>query len=474
MALSADYKMLIDGGLVGGDQTLDVVNPATGTPFACVPRAGAAELDRAVEAAQRAFPAWRVTPYAERRRAVLAAAQTIESHVDELAPLFTRENGRPHAGAEMEIRGAAAWLRGMAAFELPVEVTEDSGERRVEIHREPVGVVCGLVPWNFPVMLGMFKLGPPLLAGNTVVVKPSPYTPVCTLQIAELIRGHFPAGVVNVLTGGDELGPMMTAHPGFAKITFTGSTATGKRVMDSAARDLKRVTLELGGNDAAIVLADVDVDDVAQKLFLSAFGNTSQVCVATKRLYAHRDVYAQLRDKLHAMAKAVKIGDGMEPGTVLGPIQNERQFRRVRELLDDAKRQGLTILEGGEVPNRGYFVPLAIVDDPPETARVVQEEAFGPILPMMSFTDIDDAVARANATSYGLGGSVWSKDIAAAVKVAHRLDTGTVWINSGSKLSPLTPLSGRKQSGLGVESGLAGLLEYTQPKVIWIPKDGAA
>ena len=294
-----------------------------------------------------------------------------------------------------------------------------------------------------------------------------------TLRIGELIRDCFPAGVLNIISGGDELGPMMTAHKGFAKITFTGSTATGRRVMESAAKDLKRITLELGGNDAAIIMPDVDVDAIAEQLFAGAFHNTAQVCVATKRMFIHADIYDRLRDRLHQLAKVTAVGDGAEQGNVYGPIQNEAQYRRVLALLDDARANGLTMLEGAAVPERGYFVPLTLVDNPPDDSRVVVEEAFGPVLPLLKFTEIDEVIERANDTEYGLAGAVWSNDVDQALSIAHRLDTGTVWINQNLQSTPFTPLAGAKQSGFGQENGVAGLLEFTRSKSIFIPKAAA-
>lgn len=468
--MSDKFAMTIDGRAVTTAATIEVRNPATGEVFASAPDASAADLDTAVAAATRAFPAWRDTPLAERKAALAKAAEAIEAHVDELAALFVKEQGRPLPGAKMEILGAAMWMKATTMLDIPVDVTEDSDTRRIEVHHVPLGVVCGIVPWNFPVLLASWKIGPALMSGNTLVLKPSPFTPLCTLRIGELIRDAFPAGVFNVISGGDALGPLMTAHPGFAKISFTGSTATGRRVMESAAKDLKRITLELGGNDAAIVLPDVDVDAVAAQLFEGAFHNTAQVCVATKRLYIHADIYDALRDRLHQLAKELPVGDGAEEGNRYGPIQNEPQYRRVMALLDDARANGLTLLEGGAVPEQGYFVPLTLVDNPPEDSRVVVEEAFGPVLPLLKFTDVDDVVARANDSDYGLAGAVWSADVEAATAIAHRLDTGTVWINQNLQSTPFTPLAGAKQSGFGQENGVPGLLEFTRPKAIFIPK----
>lgn len=470
MRFDSDYKMLIDGQLVSASEALDVVNPATGKPFAACPRASQEDLESAVMAAQEAFRSWKKTPIDERRALLRKAAGLIAENADALASLFTKEQGRPTDLAKQEILGASYWLSSTADLDLPVDVTEDSDTRRIEVHHVPLGVVCGIVPWNFPVLLASWKIAPALLAGNTIVLKPSPFTPLCTLKIGELFQDVFPPGVFNVISGGDELGPWMTAHPGFAKISFTGSTATGKRVMESAARDLKRVTLELGGNDAAIVLPDVDVDKVTEQLFAGAFGNTAQICVATKRLYVHEDIYDAVRDKMHALAKAAPVGDGSAQGNMFGPIQNKAQYERVLDLMEDAKKEGLTMLYGADVPEEGYFIPLTIVDNPPENSRVVQEEAFGPILPMMKFSSVDDVIERANDTEYGLAGAVWSADIDKAVDIANEMETGTVWINQNLQSTPLTPLAGHKQSGLGAENGIYGLREFTQPKSVYIPK----
>jgi acyl-CoA reductase-like NAD-dependent aldehyde dehydrogenase len=467
------FSMTIDGASARTAASLPVRNPATGEIFAAAPDATAEDLDRAVAAATRAFETWRTAPIAERKQALLDAADIIEANADELASLFVQEQGRPLPGAKAEIQGAALWLRATTMLDLPVDVTEDSDTRRIEVHHVPLGVVCGIVPWNFPVLLAVWKIAPAIMAGNTLVLKPSPFTPLTTLRIGELIRDCFPAGVFNVISGGDALGPLMTAHKGFAKISFTGSTATGRRVMESAARDLKRITLELGGNDAAIVLPDVDVDRVAEQLFEGAFHNTAQVCVATKRMFIHADIYDRLRDRLHELAKAAPVGDGAEQGNRYGPIQNEPQYRRVLDLLDDARASGLTLLEGAAVPARGYFVPLTLVDNPPDDARVVVEEAFGPVLPLLKWTDVDEVITRANDTEYGLAGAVWSADVAKATEIAHRLDTGTIWINQNLQSTPFTPLAGAKQSGFGQENGLPGLLEFTRPKAIFIPKASA-
>lgn len=473
MDFDRNYRMLINGQLVEAATSMDVINPANGKPFTTCPRASEADLDAAVSGAKAAFKTWKNTPIETRRAALKQASAAMMANADALASLFTKEQGRPTAQAKEEIMGGAYWLATVADQDLPVEVTEDTDDRRVEVHHTPLGVVCGIVPWNFPVTLACWKIAPALLAGNTLVIKPSPFTPLCTLKMGELFQDIFPPGVFNVITGGDELGPWMTAHPGFAKISFTGSTATGKRVMETASKDLKRITLELGGNDAAIVLPDVDVDKVAEQIFFGAFFNSAQICVATKRLYVHADIYDKLRDRMHMIAQNTPVGDGADQGNVFGPIQNKNQYDRVMNLMDDAKANGLTLLQGKDVPAEGYFIPLTIVDNPPESSRVVQEEAFGPILPMMKFDDLDDVIDKANESEYGLAGAVWSADVTKAAEVASKMDTGTVWINQNLQMTPHTPFAGAKQSGMGVENGEHGLLEFTQVKTVYIPKSTA-
>ncbi|QGN56510.1 aldehyde dehydrogenase family protein [Novosphingobium sp. Gsoil 351] len=463
--------MTINGAPARADSWISVVNPATGRVFAQAPDCSAAQLDQAVAAARQAFTTWRKVPLEERQALVRKAGTRLIENAPELSRLFTQEQGRPVGAAEQEIAGAGLWMHAVAQMAPPIHVSEDSAAQLVETRYVPLGVICAISPWNFPVSLAMWKVAPALVAGNTIVLKPSPFTPLCTLRIGQIFAEILPAGVLNVISGGDALGPLMTAHPGFDKISFTGSSATGKRVMESAAKDLKRVTLELGGNDAAIVMPDVDLDEVAEKIFFGAFFNTSQICVATKRLYVHDSIYDDLRDRLVAIAQRTKVGDGSEQGTVLGPIQNERQYRRVSELLEDARNANLTLLHGGEVPNNGgYFIPLTIVDNPPENARVVQEEAFGPILPMLRFTEIDEVIERVNDSEYGLAGAVWSKDTDKALEIARSIETGTVWINQNLMLRPDTAFGGRKNSGLGVENGLDGLLEYMAPQAVYLAR----
>ena len=461
-----DYKLLINGKMVDGDSTMDVINPATEEKLADCPRASESQLNDAVSAARAAFPAWSEKSIDERKQVVLKIADVIEANAKELAQLLTEEQGKPLGDATGEVHGMAAFCRYFASLDLPVKVIDDSEGRKVEVHRKPLGVVGAIVPWNFPLILMSFKLPPALIAGNTIVIKPAPTTPLSTLRIAELIKDIAPAGVVNFITDANDLGAALTAHPDVRKISFTGSTATGAKVMAGAAGLLKRITLELGGNDAGIVLDDVDPKEVAPKVFDSAFQNSGQVCIAMKRLYVHENIYDEMCDELAAIAKDTVIGDGLEQGTKLGPLNNKMQYERVKELIEEAREEG-KVIAGGEIPDRpGYFIKPTIVRDIEEGSRLVDEEQFGPVLPVMKFSDPEEAIARANASFWGLGGSIWSSDLDKAYALAEKMDAGTVWINKHAELDPSIPFGGAKQSGLGNELGEEGLEEFTQLKVI--------
>ena len=467
MALDTSFELVVGGERVTATERFPVLNPATESIIAQAPECSKEQLDQAVAAARAAFAVWSALPFDERRAKLVAFSDAILAQTDELKRLLTLEQGKPHADAEMEIIGAAYYLKGTLSLDLPVTVAEDSAERRVETRHLPIGVVGAIAPWNFPIILAMFKIGPALLAGNTMVLKPSPFTPLTTLRIGEIARGILPPGVLNIVTGTDRLGPWLTEHPGIDKVTFTGSTQTGRRVMQSAAATLKRITLELGGNDAAIVLPDVNVEEAAEQIFWAAFRNNGQICIATKRLYVHEDIYDRFKDALVAYARTVKVGDGAEQGTQIGPVNNKAQYDRVLDLIADARDKGYTFLLGGEASDiPGYFIPVTLIDNPPEDARIVQEEQFGPALPLLKFKDIDDVIRRANDSEYGLGGSVWSADEEKAAAIASRIASGTVWINDTQYLTPLASFGGHKQSGLGVEGGIEGLLEYTVPQTI--------
>ena len=464
------YNLLINGEMVAGTSTMPVLNPATEEVLTDCPRSSEEQLNQAVQAAKNAFSSWSQTQIQERKEIVLKIADIVEANAQELAQILTEEQGKPIGDATGEVYGMAAFCRYFASLDLPVKLIEDSDGRKVEAHRTPLGVVGAIVPWNFPLILMAFKLPPALIAGNTIVIKPAPTTPLSTLRVAELIKDVAPPGVINVITDLNDLGAALTAHPDVRKISFTGSTATGAKVMAGAAGLLKRITLELGGNDAGIVLNDVDPKEAAPKLFNSAFQNTGQVCIAMKRLYVHEDIYDEMCDELATLANETVIGNGLEQGTKLGPLNNKMQFDKVKELIEEAKTDG-NVIAGGEVPDQpGYFIRPTIVRDIEEGSRLVDEEQFGPVLPVMKFSDEKDAVERANATQWGLGGSVWSSDLDKAYALAEKMEAGTIWINKHSELDPTIPFGGSNQSGLGRELGAEGLEEFTQLKIINMAK----
>jgi len=462
----SEFRMLIGGRLVEGATTMDVVNPATEEVIAACPRASEEQLNEAVAAAKEAFPSWAATPIEERRAAILRLADALHARGDEFSRLLTQEQGKPLAEATAEIAYTEAFIRYLASLDLPMKVIEDNDSRRVEMHRKPLGVVGGIIPWNFPILIISFKLPPALLAGNTMVIKPAPTTPLTTLKFGELCAEVFPAGVVNVITDANDLGGLLTKHPDVSKISFTGSTETGKKVMASAAETIKRITLELGGNDAGIVLDDADPKKVAPGIFAGAFMNAGQVCLALKRLYVHESIYDAMCDELAKLANEAVVDDGLKQGAQVGPLQNRMQYEKVKGFLEDARKDG-RIIAGGEVPDRpGFFIRPTIVRDIADGSRVVDEEQFGPILPVIKYSDPEDALARANASPYGLGASVWSSDIDRAYGIAGRMEAGTVWINKHLDFGPNIPFGGAKMSGLGVEFAEEGLAEFTQVRVI--------
>lgn len=460
------YHLLIDGAPHSGASTFDVVNPATEQAFARCPKADAALLDAAVAAAKRAFPGWAATPIAERARLVEVLADALQAREAEFAALLTAEQGKPLDQAVKEVRGSVFVLRAFAAMRIEPRVLRDEGGSRIVEQRTPLGVVAAITPWNFPLILLVNKVGPALVAGNTMICKPAPTTPLTTCLFGELCREVLPAGVVNVICDENELGPAITAHPDIAKIAFTGSTATGRKVLASSAASLKRVTLELGGNDAAIVLDDVDPAQVAGKVFEGAMRNAGQICVAIKRAYVPEPIYDAFCDELARLARETVVDDGTNQGAQIGPVQNRVQYEKVSALIEDSKARG-TVIAGGEPLDRpGYFIRPTIVRDIDDEAPLVREEQFGPVLPVLSYSDVDALIERVNGTDYGLGGTVWGRDVARATEIASRVTSGTIWVNQLMAIDPRIPFRGLKQSGMGTEMGQEGLKEYTQAQVI--------
>jgi acyl-CoA reductase-like NAD-dependent aldehyde dehydrogenase len=429
-----------------------------------------ADLNDAVAAARAAQPAWAALGHAERSRLLNAIADDIEANSEELAVLLSREQGKPLNGpnARFEVGACALWTRTAADTPIEPEVVFEAGESRAEVHYDPLGVVGAIGPWNWPMMITVWQIAPSLRMGNTVVAKPSEYTPLSVLALAEIYNRHLPAGVLTVISGDREVGAAIAAHPDLDKIMFTGSTATGRRIVEASAGSLARLTLELGGNDAGIILPGTDIEAIAENLFWGIFINTGQTCAALKRLYVHDSQYDQVVDTLANLARTMPSGNGLDEGNVLGPLQNEKQFDIVSALVDDARKRGARIVAGGAAaPEHGpLFYRTTVVADISDGARLVDEEQFGPVIPVIRYSDVDDAVRRANASTQGLGGSVWSQDIEAATEVARRVQAGTVWINQHGAINPHVPFGGIKASGYGQEFGVAGLKAVSAPKVI--------
>lgn len=466
----ADISMTIDGAAAPAVETFGVVNPATGEVFAQAPDCTKEQLDAAFESARKAYRDWKADE-ALRRELLGKAGDALFAASGDLGPVLMSEQGKPLNEAGAEAFGAGIWFKYYADLEIPREVIQDDDRAFAEVVRRPVGVVAAITPWNFPLVLASWKIAPALLAGNTVVLKPSPFTPLATLRMGEILGDIFPPGVLNVVSGGDELGKWMTSHPIPRKISFTGSVATGKHVAASAAPDLKRVTLELGGNDPAIVLDDVDPAAIAGKLFWGAFQNNGQVCSAVKRVYVPESLYDDLVEALAAQARSVKVGEGSAEGVQLGPVNNKPQFERVSELVSDAIKNGAKAVVGGApMQGKGYFYQPTILADVSDGTRIVDEEQFGPALPVIAYRDLDDAVERANATHFGLSGSVWSADPERGAQVAARLECGTAWVNSHLALAPHQPFGGAKWSGIGVENGPWGYYSFTELQVLYRAK----
>jgi len=467
------FYLSIAGRLVEAEASFDVMNPTTGEVLAEAPAASAAQMEEAIAAAKSAFKGWSALSYDERQAYLEAYADALQTHRDDLARLLVLEQGKPlKTMAEPEIDQSIAWIRQIAARRIPVEIVEETDDHVVELHHTPLGVVGAITPWNFPVLLALWKVAPALITGNTMIIKPSPFTPLTSLRFGEIAQSVLPAGVLSVVSGGNELGPQMTAHPDIAKISFTGSTETGKHVIRSAAGTVKRLTLEMGGNDAAIVMPDADWQAIIPQLFWGAVGNSGQWCVGIKRLYVHRSYHADFVEAFVAYAKDQKMGNGLDPEVTVGPVQNRMQFDKVKTFLEDIRAKGQKVVLGGTVDESrpGYFIPVTIVDNPPEDSKIVQEEQFAPIVPILAYDDIDDVVDRANNTTMGLGGSVWGRDTKAAVAVANRLETGMVWVNEIHTQGVDVPFGGHKQSGLGTEHGAEGRMLFTNPKTVLIRK----
>ncbi len=463
------YPLIVDGESITTGRMLEVRNPADESLVGACPTADAALLDRAVAAARRALPAWSGLPDDARVAKLNEIAGLIEKHHAELATLVTREQGKTQSGpgANLEVGGAAAWTRATAGLSLKAETIQDDAKGKITIERRPVGVVGSITPWNWPLMIATWHVMPALRAGCTVVTKPASCTPLATLRMYELMNSVLPPGVVNILAGSGELGDRMAKHAGINKIVFTGSTGTGKKVMSGAVDTLKRLTLELGGNDAGIILPGTKIEPLLEKLFWGCFINGGQTCAALKRLYVHEGQYEEIVSKFAEYVSKVPVGDGLDPKNLIGPVTNKAQRDIVASFVDEARAKGARVVTGGALPKGpGFFYPLTVVADVTDDMLLVKEEQFGPAIPVIKYKTIDEAIARANALDVGLGGSVWGNDVEEARKYAVRLECGTAWVNNHGELHPLACFGGVKSSGLGTEFNVDGLKEYTTIQVV--------
>ncbi|HZU92750.1 MAG TPA: aldehyde dehydrogenase family protein [Microbacterium sp.] len=448
----------------------EIPDAATREIIGRAPVDSVADLDDAIARAKAAQPAWEGSGHEKRIELLLAAADAIDANAEALAYILSREQGKPLNGpnARFELGACSAWLRTNAAIALEPQVLVDDENLHAELVYKAAGVVGAIGPWNWPLMITIWQIGPSLRMGNTVVAKPSEYTPLSVLAMLSVMNEVLPSDVLIGISGDREVGARLASHPDVDKIMFTGSTATGRRIIESSAGNLARLTLELGGNDAGIVLPGTDAAAIAEDLFWGAFINTGQTCAAMKRLYVHDSVYDDVVNALGEIAASVPMGNGLDEDNVLGPLQNKAQFDIVSRLVEDARARGARVVTGGEsAPELGeLFYRPTIIADIANDADLVQEEQFGPALPVIRYSDVDEAFEWANGVDVGLGASVWSSDPDAAREAATRMQSGTVWINSHGGLHPMVPFGGVKSSGYGLEFGVEGLKSVAVTQVV--------
>jgi len=463
--------LTINGANVEGHLSpISVLNPADETIIYEAPQASIEQLNLAVNGAVNAFKTWSTLSQEVRDVYINKIADTIEENADQLAKIIVKEQGKPLQLAHMEVAGAVAWTRYTTNIEIPVEVYQETDDKRIEGRRKPIGVIGSITPWNWPLMIAIWHIIPALRMGNTVISKPSELTPINTLRLGELLQGVLPAGVFSVVCGDGKIGQAMSEHEKINKIVFTGSTLSGQRIMKSAANNLKRLTLELGGNDAAIILPNANLNKLAESIFNAAFINMGQTCAAIKRIYVHQSQHDQLCDLLTEIANKNIVGAGLLAETTFGPVQNKNQLEKVISLVEDARLHGASILTGGNrLKTPGYFYPPTIVGNAKHGMRIVDEEQFGPTVPVIKYTDVEDAIQQANSLDVGLGGSIWG-DLDLSRQLSTKLECGTVWINGHAEILPHVPFGGCKMSGFGVEFGLEGLIQNSLLQVVNINK----
>jgi acyl-CoA reductase-like NAD-dependent aldehyde dehydrogenase len=467
------YAFTINGKSISTEKTFDVKNPATGDSIGSASMSNKDHVSQAVAAAKAAQPSWAAKSDEERKSTMNKVADILAENTAYLAKWITEEQGKPMAGpgSMFEMQACVGWTQVPASLDLPVEVIFEDDTRKDELHRKPIGVIGAIAPWNWPLMIAIWQIIPAIRTGNTVVLKPSEYTTIATLEMVRLINTVLPPGVLNTVSGGGDIGASLVEHKDVDKIMFTGSTSTARKIIESSKGNMARLTLECGGNDAAIILPGTDIKSKAEDLFWGAFINMGQTCACAKRLYVHENDYDAVVDVLSELASQMPMGNGMEDGIVLGPIQNKMQFDKVNDLVEDAKSKGAEVICGGSpLGGSGYFYPITLLGNVDNGHRIVDEEQFGPVLPIIKYKLVEEAIQKANDTKTGLGGSVWGDDLDQAAEVASKIQAGTVWINQHGAIHPMVPFGGIKESGYGVEFGIEGLKAVTRPQVISIKK----
>lgn len=456
----------INGDDAAGVSESEVVYPVNEQIIARAPVGDRGTADAAVSAASRAFRSWARTPWEQRRAALMRFADALEREAVALATVVAAETGRPLRRAYGEVLGGVVYVRTVAAV-APFERTVPHERSRIRMIHRPLGVVAAIAPWNGPVILAVVKIASALIAGNTIVLKPSEFTPLSALMFGRLGREVFPPGVCNIVTGGADVGAQLTTHPLVAKVSFTGSTATGRRIGQAVAGNLARATLELGGNDPAVVLPDADLDRFIEVATQTSLANAGAFCAAVKRVYVHDDIFDEVVDRFDARLRALAWGDSFDPATDLAPVQNRPQYERVLSFTRDAISGGGVLHGIGRRPREtGLFIEPSVVTGLARDHRLVVEEQFGPILPILPFSDLEAVAAEADAGPYGLGASVWSSDEDLAVRVAESLQVGTVWVNQHGAFEAGVPMPMAKDSGIGVDYAEYGVAEHSQAVVI--------
>ena len=449
------------------------LNPSTLEVIGKVEDTSKEEIDSIIQKSKIAQKSWSAMPDSERKEILMKVAEALEQNSKHLAEWITREQGKPLSGpgSNFEMQACLGWTQVPASLDLNEEIVFEDETRKDVLYRKPIGVVAAIAPWNWPLMIAIWQIIPSLRMGNTVVLKPSEYTTFCTLEMVKIINSVLPENVLQVVTGRGEVGAYLTQHSEIGKIMFTGSIATGKKVIEASSKNMARLTLECGGNDAGVILPGLDLTKHIENIFWGAFLNMGQTCACLKRLYVHEDDYENVIQALSDYSANIPMGDGANEANVLGPIQNKMQFDKIQDLIKDAENNGADFRFKAQQPDLdGYFIPITLVGNVDNGSRIVDEEQFGPVLPIIKYKTIEEAIEKANDSENGLGASVWSDNLEEAEKVAAQLEAGTVWINQHGAINPFVPFGGAKQSGYGVEFGIEGLKAVTVPKVISIKK----